>query len=234
MSKNVSDLLVENLYNAGIRRVYAITGDSLNPVNDAIRRDGRLEWIHVRHEEAAAYAASMDAELNGIGCCMGSSGPGHVHLINGLYDANRAGNPVIAIASTIETGKFGQDNFQETNPFYLFQDCSKFVYVANTATQFSHMIQAAIQTAISEKGVAVLGLPGDVASATAVEIPTSTENYFTKIMSRPPEDKILELAEVLNSHKKITLFCGHGCKDAIAETKKLAQILKSPIGYSFR
>ena len=234
MSKNVADLLVENLYNAGIRRVYAITGDSLNPVNDAIRRDGRLEWIHVRHEEAAAYAASMDAELNGIGCCMGSSGPGHVHLINGLYDANRAGNPVIAIASTIETGKFGQDNFQETNPFYLFQDCSKFVYVANTPTQFSHMIQAAIQTAISEKGVAVLGLPGDVASAKAVEIPTSTENYFTKIRSRPSEEKLLELAEVLNSHKKITLFCGHGCKDAVAETKKLAQILKSPIGYSFR
>ncbi|UJF30839.1 thiamine pyrophosphate-dependent enzyme [Kaistella sp. 97-N-M2] len=234
MSKNVSDLLVENLYNAGVRRVYAITGDSLNPVNDAIRRDGRLEWIHVRHEEAGAYAASMDAELNGIGCCMGSSGPGHVHLINGLYDANRAGNPVIAIASTIETTKMGQDNFQETNPFYLFQDCSKFVYVANTPKQFSHMIQTAIQTAISEKGVAVLGLPGDVASAKAEEIVTSTQNYFTKSVFRPTEEKLDELAELLNSNKKITLFCGHGCKDAIEETKTLAKVLKAPMGYSFR
>lgn len=234
MSKNVSDLLVENLYNAGVRRIYAITGDSLNPVNDAVRRDGRLEWIHVRHEEAGAYAASMDAELNGIGCCMGSSGPGHVHLINGLYDANRAGNPVIAIASTIESHKFAQDNFQETNPFYLFQDCSKFVYVANTPKQFSHMIQAAIQTAISEKGVAVLGLPGDVASAKAEEIVTSTQNYFTKSVFCPREDQLNELADLLNSNKKITLFCGHGCKDAVKETKALAKILKAPMGFSFR
>lgn len=234
MSKNVSDLLVENLYNAGVRRVYAITGDSLNPVNDAIRRDGRLEWIHVRHEEAGAYAASMDAELNGIGCCMGSSGPGHVHLINGLYDANRAGNPVIAIASTIETQKLGQDNFQETNPFYLFQDCSKYVYVANTPKQFSHMIQAAIQTAISEKGVAVLGLPGDVASAKAEEIVTSTENYFTPSIYQPTDSQLDQLAEVLNTHKKITLFCGIGCKDAVKETLAFAKLLKAPVAYSFR
>lgn len=234
MAKNVSDLLVENLYNAGVRRVYSITGDSLNPVNDAIRRDGRIDWIHVRHEEAAAYAASMDAELNGIGCCMGSSGPGHVHLINGLYDANRAGNPVIAIASTIESGKLGQDNFQETNPFYLFQDCSKYVYVASTPQQFSHMIQAAIQTAISEKGVAVLGLPGDIASAKAEEIVTSTNNYLTESTFRPTDAKLDELADLLNLHKKITLFCGHGCKDAIEETKNLAKILKAPMGYSFR
>ena len=169
MSKNVSDQLVEMLVQAGVKRVYAITGDSLNPVNDAIRRDGRLEWIHVRHEESAAYAASMDAELNGIGCCMGSSGPGHVHLINGLYDANRSGNPVIAIASTCATHKFGTHWFQETNPFLLFQDCSKYVYVANTPKQFTTMMQRAIQTAINEKGVAVLGLPGDVAAVVGVE-----------------------------------------------------------------
>lgn len=234
MSKNVSDLLVENLYNAGVRRVYAITGDSLNPVNDAIRRDGRLEWIHVRHEEAGAYAASMDAELNGIGCCMGSSGPGHVHLINGLYDANRAGNPVIAIASTVETHKLGQENFQETNPFYLFQDCSKYVYMANTPKQFSHVIQAAIQAAISEKGVAVIGLPGDVASAKAEEIVTSTKNYFTPSVYRPTDPQLDELADLLNRHQKITLFCGHGCKDAVKETLAFAKILKAPMAYSFR
>jgi pyruvate dehydrogenase (quinone) len=135
MSKNVSDHLVEMLVEAGVKRIYAVTGDSLNPVNDAVRRDGRLQWIHVRHEEAGAYAASMEAELNGIGCCMGSSGPGHVHLVNGLYDANRAENPVIAIASTIHTEKMGLDNFQETRPESLFQDCSKYVFLANTSAR---------------------------------------------------------------------------------------------------
>ena len=120
MSKNISDQLVEMLVEAGVKRVYAVTGDSLNPVNDAVRRDGRLQWIHVRHEEAGAYAASMEAELNGIGCCMGSSGPGHIHLVNGLYDANKAGEPCVAIVLTIPTEKMGLDNFQKTKPEYLF------------------------------------------------------------------------------------------------------------------
>src|SRR5699024_5317301 len=117
---NIADVLVEMLYNAGVRRIYAVTGDSLNPVNDAVRRDGRLKWIHVRHEEVGAFAASVEAELNGIGCCMGSSGPGHVHLLNGLYDANQSGHPVIAIATTVATNKLGTENFQETNVTKLF------------------------------------------------------------------------------------------------------------------
>lgn len=234
MAKNVSDQLVEMLVKAGVKRVYAITGDSLNPVNDAIRRDGRLEWIHVRHEESAAFAASMDAELNGIGCCMGSSGPGHVHLINGLYDANRAGNPVIAIASTCATEKFGTEYFQETNPFYLFQDCSKYLYVANTPEQFTTMMQHAIQTAKNEKGVAVLGLPGDVAAADLENIKTSDLNYFPKPVLRPSDEELDKLAGLLNSHKKITLYCGHGCRDAVAEVEQLAALLHAPIAYSFR
>lgn len=234
MAKNVSDHLVEMLKNAGIKRVYAITGDSLNPVNDAIRRDGTIEWIHVRHEETAAYAASMDAELNGIGCCMGSSGPGHVHLVNGLYDANRAGNSVIAIASTCATDKFGTEYFQETNPEFLFKDCSKQVYMANTPKQFSTMIQRVIQTATNEKGVAVLGLPGDVASAKYEEVYSGSKNFSTKPVFRPSDDEIAQLAEVLNSNKKIAFFCGHGCKDAVHEVEELAAKLKAPIAYSFR
>ncbi len=234
MKRKVSDQLVEMLVNAGVRRVYAITGDSLNPVNDAIRRDGRIRWIHVRHEEAGAYAASMDSELNGIGCCMGSSGPGHVHLVNGLYDANRAGNPVIVIASTINTYKLGQDNFQETNPIKLFDDCSKYVYVASTPKQFPHIMQMAIQQALEQKGVAVVGLPGDVASANAEEIPTSTVNYKPLPLYRPSGEALGKLANLLNDHKKITLYCGYGSRNAIEETKKLAGILKAPITYSFR
>lgn len=234
MAKNISDLLVEMLVNAGVKRIYAITGDSLNPVNDAIRRDGRLKWIHVRHEEAGAYAASMDAELEGIGCCMGSSGPGHVHLVNGLYDANRAGNPVIAIASTIHTDKLGQDNFQETDPMKLFDDCSKYVYMASTPQQFPHIMQRAIQIALEERGVSVVGLPGDVASADVVEISTSTVNYRPKYVYRPSEEALQNLADTLNKHDDITLYCGHGCRHSVEEVKQLAGILNAPITYSFR
>jgi pyruvate dehydrogenase (quinone) len=210
MSKNVADHLVEMLVEAGVKRIYAVTGDSLNPVNDAVRRDGRLQWIHVRHEEAGAYAASMDAELNGIGCCMGSSGPGHIHLVNGLYDANRAENPVIAIASTIHTEKMGLDNFQETRPEALFQDCSKYVFQSNTPKQAINGLQTAIQHAISKKGVAVLGLPGDVAEASLEPVHTANKNFYTQAKITPSGEDLQELANIINSDEKVMLFCGHG------------------------
>ena len=231
---NVSDQLVEMLKQAGVKRVYAITGDSLNPVNDAIRRDGTLEWIHVRHEESAAYAASMDAEINGIGCCMGSSGPGHVHLINGLYDANRSGNPVIAIASTCHTEKFGSDYFQETNPILLFNDCSKYNQIAASPKQFATMMPRAIQIAKEEKGVSVISLPGDVAEAPASDVPSSLKSYVTKSIFRPNDLEIKELAEIINNHKKIALYCGYGAKDAVKEVELLAEKLNATIAYSFR
>ena len=233
-SKNVSDHLVEMLVAAGVKRIYAVTGDSLNPVNDAVRRDGRIQWIHVRHEEAGAYAASMEAELNGIGCCMGSSGPGHVHLVNGLYDANRSGNPVIAIASTIFTEKLGLDNFQETRPEYLFQDCSKYVFMANTPKQALNGLQTAIQHAISEKGVAVLGLPGDVAAAKVEEVYSADHNFYTQARVLPSVPQLQELANLINENEKIMLFAGHGCRYAGDEVIQLAARLKAPLGYSFR
>lgn len=221
-------------YKAGVKRVYAITGDSLNPVNDAIRRDGTLEWIHVRHEESAAYAASMDAEINGIGCCMGSSEPGHVHLINGLYDANRSGNPVIAIASTCHTEKFGSDYFQETNPILLFNDCSKYNQIAASPKQFATMMPRAIQIAKEEKSVSVISLPGDVAEAPASDVPSSLKSYVTKSIFRPNDLEIKELAEIINNHKKIALYCGYGAKDAVKEVELLAEKLNATIAYSFR
>lgn len=115
MSKKVAEQLVEMLVEAGVKRIYAVAGDSLNELNDAVRKNEHITWIHVRHEEAGAYAAAAEAELNGLACCAGSSGPGHVHLINGLYDAHRAGSPVLAIASTCATHEFGSGYFQETN-----------------------------------------------------------------------------------------------------------------------
>lgn len=234
MSKNVSDQIVAMLVEAGVKRVYAVTGDSLNPVNDAVRRDGRLQWIHVRHEEAGAYAASMEAELDGIGCCMGSSGPGHVHLVNGLYDANKAGNPVIAIASTIHTDKMGLDYFQETRPESLFQDCSKFVFQACTPKQAINGLQTAIQHAISMKGVAVLALPEDVAEAELESVPTSNHNFYTQPRITPNKEHLLQLANVINENEKVVLFCGHGCRYAVDEVMQLAETLQSPLGYSFR
>jgi pyruvate dehydrogenase (quinone) len=234
MSKNVSDHVVEMLVEAGVKRVYAVTGDSLNPINDAVRRDGRLQWIQVRHEEAGAYAASMEAELNGIGCCMGSSGPGHVHLVNGLYDANRAENPVIAIASTIHTDKMGLDNFQETRPEALFQDCSKYVFVANTPKQALNGLQTAIQHAISKKGVAVLGLPGDVAAAKVEPVDSSNKNFYTQPRIIPSHEDFQELARIINANKKVVLFCGHGCRHAVDEVMQLAERLNAPMGYTFR
>jgi pyruvate dehydrogenase (quinone) len=234
MAKNVSDIIVERLIAAGVKRIYAVTGDSLNPVNDAVRRDGTLEWVQVRHEEAGAYAASMEAELNGIGCCMGSSGPGHVHLINGLYDANRSGNPVIAIASTANTDKLGLEYFQETKPEQLFADCAKYVFMAHTPQQAINGIQTGIQHAISRKGVAVIGLPGDVAEAKADAVFTASKNFYTRpIISLNPKE-LSEFAEVLNRHDKIVLFCGYGCRDAQEEVMQLAQKLNAPIGFSFR
>ncbi len=230
----VADLLVEMLYNAGVRHVYGVTGDSLNPVNDAIRRDGRIKWIHVRHEEAGAYAASMEAEMNGIGCCMGSSGPGHVHLVNGLYDANKAGNPVIAIASTIPTHKLGLDNHQETNVVKLFDDCSKYVMMANTPQQAAQGFQSAIQRALNRHGVAVVGLPGDVASAKIEDNKVSTKNYRPKAHVTPHADELEELSEVINKHDKVMLFCGRGCRYAQDEVMALAERLKAPIGFSYR
>ncbi len=230
----IADLLVEMLYNAGVRRVYAVTGDSLNPVNDAVRRDGRLQWIHVRHEEAGAYAASMEAELNGIGCCMGSSGPGHVHLINGLYDANKSGNPVIAIATTVTTDKLGLENFQETNVTKLFDDCSKYCFMANTPEQAAHGFQTAIQHAIEDRGVGVVGLPGDVAAAQLEKNVNTTKNFYTRPRIIPNDEEIAELAELINANKKVVLYCGHGCKDAQAEVYELCEKLNAPMAYSYR
>jgi len=173
MSKQVADQLVEMLVENGVKRIYAVTGDSLNHLNDAVRRNGKIKWIHVRHEEVGAYAAAAEAELEGLACCAGSCGPGHIHLINGLYDAHRTGVPVIAIASTINTPEFGQDYFQSTNTIKLFDDCSCYNQVATTAAQAPRMFQAAIQHAIHHKGVAVFGLPGDVSSMPAEEsLPT--------------------------------------------------------------
>ena len=234
MSKKVADQIVEMLVESGVKRIYAVTGDSLNELNDAVRRSGKIKWIHVRHEEAGAYAAAAEAELGGIACCAGSCGPGHVHLINGLYDAHRTGVPVIAIASTIPTSDFGLDYFQGTNTIKLFDDCSCYNEVATTAKQVPKMLQSAIQHALHHKGVAVLGLPGDVAALPAEDSPISLTNYKGATIIRPAELEMLQMAELMNRYPKVTIFCGIGAVEAHSEIIQLASLLKAPVGYSFR
>ncbi len=234
MAKNVAEQLVEMLVEAGVKRVYAVTGDSLNYFNDAVRRNGKIKWIHVRNEEVGAFAAAAEAELDGIACCAGSCGPGHVHLINGLYDAHKSHVPVIAIASTIDTGQFGMDYFQETNTTKLFDDCSSYNQIATTAAQVPRMFQAAIQHAVHKKGVAVFGLPGDVAQLDAIESETSMQLFRSKPVIRPNDSDLNLLAESLNEGKKITIYCGIGAAEAHDEVVALAEKLKAPVGFSFR
>jgi len=232
---NVADQLVTMLVNAGIKRIYAVTGDSLNEVNDAVRREGSIQWIHVRHEEAGAYAAGAEAQVTGtLACCAGSSGPGHVHLINGLYDAHRSGAPVIAIASTIPSFEYGTEYFQETNTIKLFEDCSYYNQVATTPKQLPRMVQAGIQAALHRKGVAVIGLPGDLTAMESVEITTSTQNFNPVPVIVPSNDDLQKLAALLDQHKKITIFCGIGAADAHDEVVALSQKLHATVGYSFR
>lgn len=235
MAKKVADQLVDTLEKAGVRRIYAVTGDSLNEVNEAVRKNGRLRWIHVRHEETGAYAAAAEAQLAGeLACCAGSSGPGHVHLINGLYDAQRSGAPVLAIASTIPSREFGTEYFQETNTIKLFDDCSYYNQVATTPEQFPRMLQGAMQAAISSRGVGVIGLPGDLAAENATAGLSSTFSFPTRQRVCPAEQEIRELADLLNNAKKVTLYCGIGAKDAHSELVQLAKLLNAPVAYSFK
>ena len=234
MNKNISDQLVEALVEAGIQRIYAVTGDSLNHVNAAVHRNGKIKWIHVRHEETAAFAAGAEAQLNGLACCAGSSGPGHVHLINGLYDAHRSSASVLAIASTIPTKEFGTSYFQETNTIKLFDDCSCYNQVAATPAQLPRMLQAALQHAVHKKGVAVLGLPGDITDLPAVEAETTTILFRNRPVVRPSENELLQLAALLNSHKKVTIYCGLGAAEAHTEIIQLAEKLKAPVAYSYK
>jgi len=234
MSKNVSDQVVEALVDAGIQRIYAVTGDSLNYINEAVHRNGKIRWIHVRHEETAAFAAGAEAQLNGLACCAGSCGPGHVHLINGLYDAHRSSASVLAIASTFPTKEFGTDYFQETNTIRLFDDCSCYNQIATTPTQLPRMLQAALQHAVHKKGVAVLGLPGDITNLPAEVAETTTTLFRNQPIIRPSEDELLQLAEMLNSHKKVTIYCGLGAAEAHKEVVQLAEKLKAPVAYSYK
>src|SRR5438309_7136486 len=170
MAKNVADQFAEVLAAAGVKRIYGIVGDSLNGLTDALRRQGKIEWVHVRHEETAGFAAGAEAHLTGrLAVCAGSCGPGNLHLINGLYDCHRSRVPVLAIAAQIPSYEIGSGYFQETDPEHLFAQCSHYCELISHPEQMPRILEIAMQTAISKRGVSVIALPGDIALRDAVE-----------------------------------------------------------------
>ena len=231
----IGEQLVHVLRQAGVTRVYGVVGDSLNPFVDAIRRTEGIEWIHVRNEEAGAFAAAAEAHLTGrLAVCAGSCGPGNTHLIQGLYDAHRDGVPVLAIASHIPTEQIGTSFFQETHPERLFVECSHYCELVSQASQMPRLARIAIQHAIGRGGVSVLVMPGDVLYRSA-EHPTGESSPITaRGTVVPPQDQVHELAERLNSARTVALFCGAGVRGAHDEVMALAEKVHSPIGHSLR
>jgi len=235
MAHRVADELVNRLVDAGVQRIYGIVGDSLNPVTDAMHRNRKLQWIHVRHEESAAFAAGAEAQLTGkLAACAGSCGPGNLHLINGLFDAHRSMAPVLAIASHIPTRQIGTGFFQETHPEILFKECSHYCELISNPRQMARVLHIAMQNAVGKGGVGVIVLPGDVAGMEVPKngVPRSILTHRPPV--RPSEQDITRLADVLNAAKRVVLFCGYGCADAHDEVVALADKLKAPVGYAYR
>jgi pyruvate dehydrogenase (quinone) len=229
---NVADVVAETLQEAGVARVYGVVGDSLNGITEALRARGRVDWIHTRHEEAAAFAAAAEAQLTGrLAVCAGSCGPGNLHLINGLYDAHRSRTPVLAIAAHIPSAEIGSGYFQETKPAELFRACSHYCELVSDPAQMPYVLDNAIRAAVGEGGVAVIVLPGDVALREAPRRALAPRAGLipAKPVVRPADPELDALAALLNAGRRVTLLCGRGCAGAHAELLQLAEALKSPI-----
>jgi pyruvate dehydrogenase (quinone) len=231
MTGKVADLITAILASAGVKRIYGVVGDSLNGITDAMRARGDLEWVHVRHEEVAAFAAGAEAALTGeLAVCAGSCGPGNLHLINGLFDCHRTRVPVLAIAAQIPSPEVGRGYFQETKPEALFRDCSHFCETVSHPSQLPGVLESAIRAAIGHRGVAVIVIPGDIALQ-PFEAPTSAPAALTIRQPQvlPDESEVQALADLLNASNKVTLLCGRGCAGAHDEVVALAERLKAPI-----
>jgi pyruvate dehydrogenase (quinone) len=235
MAHRVAEELVSRLEEAGVEHIYGVVGDSLNPITDAIRRSGKLKWIHVRNEEAGAFAAGAEAQLTGkLTACAGSCGPGNLHLINGLFDCHRSMAPVLAIASHIPSRQIGTGFFQETHPEILFKECSHYCELISNPKQMPRVLHLAMQNAVGKGGVGVIVLPGDVAGMELPSngVPRSVLTHRPAV--RPSEPDIARVADLLNSAKRVALYCGYGCANAHDEVVALAEKLKAPVGYAYR
>ncbi|PZG18941.1 pyruvate dehydrogenase [Nonomuraea aridisoli] len=233
--QSVAEQFVDILVRAGVKRLYGVVGDSLNPVTDAVRRNSAIEWVQVRHEEAGAFAAGAEAQITGRMCaCAGSCGPGHVHLINGLYDAHRSMAPVLALAAHIPSAEVGTSYFQETHPDRLFAECSHYSELISHPEQMPRILQTAIQHAVGRSGVAVVSMSGDIAGRDAPQPAAEPA-----MLSRPPTvcpgpEEIAELARMVDAAEAITLFCGSGIAGAHDEVMAFAERVKAPVGHALR
>jgi len=231
----VADQLAETLAMAGVKRIYGIVGDSLNGLTDSIRRQKRIQWIHVRHEEVAAFAAGAEAHLTGsLAVCAGSCGPGNLHLINGLFDCHRSRVPVLAIAAQIPSDEIGSGYFQETHPQTLFQECSHYCEFVSTPRQMPRVLQIAIREAVGRRGVSVFVVPGDVALQPAMKetnglLEAATDLLPVEPVVVPQPAGLGALADLLNNAQRVTLLCGGGCAGAHDGLLALGQKLKSPM-----
>ncbi len=234
-NKRVADLVTEVLAEAGVRRIYGLSGDSLNGITDSIRIRKDIEWIHVRHEETAAFAAGAEAHLTGsLAVCAGSCGPGNLHLINGLYDCHRNRVPVVAIAAQIPSGELGSNYFQETHPEHLFAQCSHYCELVSEVSQMPRVLEIAMQTAISKRGVSVIALPGDIAMKEALVHSPRVHYHEPSPTVCPSEEELNILADLLNRSKKVTILGGAGCAGAHAELIEFAGKLQAPIVHALR
>jgi pyruvate dehydrogenase (quinone) len=235
MARTISDLIVATLKNAGVSRVYGLPGDSLNGFTDALRRDGTLSWQHVRHEEAAAFAAAGEAAVTGeLAVCAGSCGPGNLHLINGLFDANRSRVPVLAIAAHIPTAEIGGNYFQETHPQELFRECSVYCELAGTPGQFPYVLDIAMRSAVERRGVAVLVVPGDVLVLGTDDVGSAAVIRPSSRVARPGDAQLDAAADALNRAGRVTILAGAGCAGAHDEVVAVAAALQAPVVHALR
>jgi pyruvate dehydrogenase (quinone) len=233
--QTVAEQFVHMLGLAGVRRVYGVVGDSLNPVVDAIRRSSAVEWIQVRHEESGAFAAGAEAQVSGrLAACAGSCGPGNLHLINGLFDAQRSMAPVLALAAQIPSSEIGTGYFQETHPDRLFAECSHYSELISNPAQMPRVLQTAIQHAVGRSGVAVVSLPGDVAAREAPERSAELTMVERRPAVQPGDAEIGELVRMVDEADRVTLFCGSGTAGSHAEVMAFAERVKAPIGHALR
>jgi pyruvate dehydrogenase (quinone) len=237
MAKTVADQFAEILAAVGVKRIYGIVGDSLNGLTDSIRRQGKIEWVHVRHEEVAAFAAGAEAHLTGeLAVCAGSCGPGNLHLINGLYDCHRSRVPVLAIAAQIPSAEIGAGYFQETHPQDLFRECSHYCELISGANQMPRVLEVAIREAVGKSGVSVVVIPGDVALQPASDAsPVKVAGLLPAAPVVTPAKKNLDrLAALLNGEGSVTILAGSGCEGAHNELLALGERLKAPMVHTMR
>ena len=235
MAKTIADVMVTALKASGVRRVYGIPGDTVNGFMDALRRDGEITWEHVRHEEAAGFAAAAEAAVTGrLAVCAGSCGPGNLHLINGLFDANRSRVPVLAIAAQIPGEEIGGNYFQETHPQELFRECSVYRELVSTPEQLPWVLEIAMRSAVERGGVAVVVVPGEIFFADAPAGADRPPVRPTSSIIRPADAALDATAEVLNAASRVTILAGAGCAGAHQQLIDLAAAVKAPVLHAFR